>query len=457
MKREMKKIYIVLLSFVFGACADQLDLKPQQNLDESMALANDANVKKALAGAYDALSGFDISLAIPSSGTVWGGDLMMFSELLAANAEITWVGTFPEPREIFGKNILTTNRSVRDNWTSSYNTINIANNVLSAIDKVFDEDQDRVEGEALFIRGVVYFEIVRFYAKDYNNGNPAANPGVPIVLEPTRSITAESNVSRATVAQVYQQVIDDLTSAEALLPAGNGFYANKVAAAAMLSRLYLQQGDFARARDAANRAIEYDEFALTETFAEAFNNEENSSEDIFALQVSAQDGNNNMQTYWSIPAFGARDGDVEINAKHLNLYEADDDRLEMFYTGNGAVRTGKWREQNTVMPIIRLAEMYITRAETNFRLGTTVGDTPLNDVNLLRNRAGLDDLIVLTIADILHERKVELAHEGFAIHDVKRLQLTVDGLPSTANDFIFPIPQREINANRSLVQNDGYN
>lgn len=453
----MKKVYIVLLSIVFAACADQLDIKPQQALDESIALANDSNVKKALAGAYDALSGYNIALVIPPSGTVWGGDLMMFSELLASNAEVTWVGTFPEPREVFGKNILTTNTDVRDNWTSCYNTINIANNVLSAIDKVFDEDQDRIEGEAKFIRGVVYFELVRFFAKDYANGTPGSNAGVPIVLEPTRAITAESNVSRATVEQVYQQVISDLTSAETLLPVSNGFYANKVAAAAILSRVYMQQRQYASARDAANRAINYDEYELTETFAEAFNNEENSSEDIFALQVNSQDGNNNMQTYWSIPAYGARDGDVEVTQKHLDLYEDGDDRLALFYVGAGAVRSGKWRDQYTVMPIIRLAEMYITRAEANFRMGTIVGDTPLNDVNLLRNRAGLGDLVLLSLSDILHERKVELAHEGFGVHDLKRLNLIADGLPSTANDFIFPIPQREINANKSLVQNDGYN
>lgn len=453
----MKKLYILLLAAVFVACADELNIQPQQALDESVALSNDSNVKKALAGAYDALSGYNIALTIPPSGTVWGGDLMMFSELLASNAEITWVGTFPEPREVAGKNILTTNTDVRDNWTSCYNAINITNNVLSAIDKVDEDDQDRVKGEAQFIRGVVYFELVRFFAKDYNNGNPANNLGVPLVLEPTRSITTESSVSRATVAAIYQQVIADLTSAESLLPASNDVYASKVAAAAMLSRVYTQQADYAKARDAADRAIGYGEHELTGTFAEAFNNEENSTEDIFALQVNAQDGNNNMQTYWSIPDYGARDGDVEINQKHLDLYEPGDERLDLFYFGNGAMRSGKWRDQFTVMPIIRLAEMYITRAEMNYRLNTSVGDTPLNDVNLLRNRAGLGDLVALTMADILHERKVELAHEGFAVHDLKRLQLTADGLPYNANDFIFPIPQREINANKNLAQNDGYN
>jgi starch-binding outer membrane protein, SusD/RagB family len=377
--------------------------------------------------------------------------MQLFAELMAADGEITWVGTFNQPREIFGKNILTTNTFVRDNWSGGYYTINVANSVLSAIGKVLAADQPRVEGEALFIRGAVYFELVRFFAKPYTAGSVTTNPGVPLVLTPTKAITEQSRVSRATVAEVYQQVIADLTKAEAQLPTSNGVYASKVAAAAILSRVYLQMEDFQKARDAANRAIGYGRHSLTATVEEAFNNAGNSTEDIFALQVNAQDGNNNMQLYWSIPDFG-----VEILDKHLDLYDPDDARLALFYVGNGAVRSGKWKNQFTVLPVIRLAEMYLTRAEANQRLGTAVGDSPLNDINLIRTRAGLPELTTVTLADILLERKLELAHEGHAIHDLKRLRGTADGFAYNDNKMVFPIPQRERNANPNLSQNDGY-
>ena len=452
----MKKVYIVLVAAMLGACADQLELKPQQSIADEVALNSDANIKKALAGAYDGLSGYNFNVATPSQGNLWGGDLQLFAELMAADGEITWVGTFNQPREIFGKNILTTNTFVRDNWSGGYYTINVCNNVLSAISKVLTADQARVEGEALFIRGAVYFELVRFFAKAYTVGNVNSNPGVPLILVPTKSITEQSKASRATVAEVYQQVIADLTKAEAQLPTSNGVYASKVAAAAILSRVYLQMEDFAKARDAANRAIGYGRHTLTATFAEAFNNASNSTEDIFALQVNAQDGNNNMQTYWSIPDFGGRDGDVEVLDKHLDLYDPNDERLALFYEGNGAVRSGKWKNQFTVLPVIRLAEMYLTRAEANQRLGTVVGDSPLNDINLIRSRAGLADLTSVTLADILRERKLELAHEGHAIHDLKRLRGSADGFAYNDNKMVFPIPQRERNANPNLSQNDGY-
>jgi hypothetical protein len=52
--------------------------------------------------------------------------------------------------------------------------------------------------------------------------------------------------------------------------------------------------------------------------------------------------------------------------------------------------------------------MYLTRAECNFELGTSVGDSPLNDINAIRTRAGLTDLGSVDLADILLERRLEL-------------------------------------------------
>ena len=258
--------------------------------------------------------------------------------------------------------------------------------------------------------------------------------------------------------QVYQQVLADLTTAESLMVDENDIYANKSTAAAVLSRVYLQMGDYAKARDAADRVIGSGLYELTETYADAFNNLENSTEDVFAIQENAQDGNNSMQVFWSIPQFGGRDGDVEVNDKHLELYEDGDERFGMFYLGNGAVRSGKWKTQFTVVPVIRLAEMYLTRAEANFRLSTSIGDTPANDINLIRARVGLTDIddADLDLASILRERKLELAHEGHAIHDIKRLKGTADGFSYDANAMVFPIPQRDKNTNTNLEQNPGY-
>jgi len=108
--------------------------------------------------------------------------------------------------------------------------------------------------------------------------------------------------------------------------------------------------------------------------------------------------------------------------------------------------------------VIRLAEMYLIRAEANFRLNTVVGDTPLNDINRIRNRSGLTSLTAaqLDLNAILKERKLELSFEGHTIHDVKRIQASVGALAWNSPKLVFPIPERETIVNSNLSQNEGY-
>ncbi len=446
MTKKFLNILAIIAILVTG-CDKKLDLLPLQSIDESVALANDANIRRVLNGAYDGMS----------SGSLYGGDLLLYAELLAADAELAWRGTFNQPREIFGKNILVTNSYVNGTWLNGYRTINIANNVLEGVDKLLPANKDRVQGEATFIRGVMYFELVKLFGKPYSAGNVATNLGVPLVTTPTRGVGEELNLPRATVQAIYEQVISDLTTAEGLLPIANANYARKAAAAAMLSRVYLQMERYQDALAASNRAIGYGGRTLTSTYAAAFNTTSLSSEALMIISVNQQDGANTMHLFWSVPTFGGRDGDVDILQKHLDLYEAGDARRALFYVGAGGNRSGKWQLQFRNLSIIRLAEMHLTRAECNFRLNSTTGATPLADINAIRARVGLPAKTTLTLAEILMERRLELAHEGHAIHDARRTKRTVDGFAFDSDKLVFPIPNREINANPNLVQNPGYN
>jgi hypothetical protein len=259
------------------------------------------------------------------------------------------------------------------------------------------------------------------------------------------------------VADVYEFLINDLTDAEALLPEENGFFATTYAASAILSRVYLMQNDYPSAAVAANKVIESDAYELMAKYDEAFNkgSQEGGNatrEDVFAIQVNAQDGVNDMNTYFASSEFGGR-GDIYIEVAHFELYEEGDTRLNLFYDDE---RTGKWKNQFGNVNIVRLAEMYLTRAEANFREGTMIGGPPLNDINLIRDRVKLNPLPSLTLDDILLERHLELAFEGHLIHDIKRTQSDVGDLPYNASELIFPIPLRELNINPQLGQNDGY-
>ncbi len=450
----MKKKFIYILSVVtllFTACADKLDINPIDSVESGLALNTSADVEGLLVGAYNALA----------DGDLLGGNMQRDSELLGDGGEIFWNGTFTAPGEIYEKNMLITNNQARQTWLDAYYCINICNLVLKNLELVTEDRVGRVEGEAKFIRGLVYFELVRLYARTYVDGDPNNNPGVPIVTE---NDDPNELVSRSSVQEVYDLVLADLNEASLLLPDVNNFFATRYAAFAILSRVYLMQNDYANATLHADNVIQSGEFSLYADFEDAFNkaslagsNRDNngnaSIEDVFAIQLTSNDGINNLNTFFASADFGGR-GDIYIELPHYDLYESGDERRNLFYDDD--YYTAKFNNVFGNVPLVRLSEMYLTRAEGNFREGTTIGDTPLNDVNFIRDRANLAPLGGLVLDEILKERRLELAFEGHQLHDLKRTQRDIGDLTFDDPLLIFPIPFREITINPDLEQNEAY-
>lgn len=444
-----------LSTLLMTACDDRLTVQPTQSIDATQALNTEQDVLSTLTGAYDGIS--DINL--------YGGGIQYTGDLLGDNRDVIFGGTFTTLDEISRKTITTSNVDVRDTWLDSYNTINRANNVLANLDKVSTESRGNAEGQARFIRGSLYFELVKLYGKSYNDGAPASNPAVPLVLTPTGIIGEANNIPRNSVAEVYAQVLDDLTKAEQLLsvtPGGiysgsdnidNSGVATKGATQAMLARVYLQQQNFTAARDAANRVITFGTYSLAVSYSDVFT--DSSPETIFKIVVTDQDGVNNLNTYYASTLNSGR-GDIRVQTKYRQLFGTTDARGKFFTTVNNNVFTSKFNDRYGDVPVVRLAEMYLVRAEANLRGSTSIGAAPLADVNLIRARAGATPLTAVTLADILLERRLELAFEGQQIADVKRTAGTVGTTPYNANNLVLPIPQREIDTNKQLVQNAGY-
>lgn len=459
----MKKTYInnIIFACMFlmalSSCKKALDINPVDTIEQKNALLTSKDVEGALVGAYSDLG----------SRNFFGGRSFLITDFLANTDAIEWFGTYEELTQAINKQLLKTNTFVDNVWAAGYTAINDANNVIAALDKVEPAKKNRVEGEAKFIRGSAYFELVRVFAKAYNDGTPSTNLGVPIVLTPTNLISEANYVSRATVAAVYNQAIADLTDAEAKLPATNGFFATKSAAAAMLARLYLQMGNYSAAGTAANRVITSGNYQLTDTYLGAFPKMpesgrpakpgDNSTEDVFAMQVTTLTGFNGFNEFYGSSTFGGR-GDAVISQDWIDeTYAPDDDRINAFYDDDDMF-TAKFGNQFGNVPVIRLAEMYLIRAESNARLAPAApigGITPLQDLTTVRDRAGLTTTTA-TLADILNERKLEFAFEGFSLHDAKRTQTNIGSLSWNSTRLVFPIPQREIDANTKLVQNPGY-
>lgn len=444
---------MLLGGLLVSSCDSKLDVQPRNSLGSEQALKTQEDLQALLVGVYDALG----------SSALYGGDMARNAELIADNGETTWDGTFIDPGEIYRKQILVTNNDVSGMWLAAYNTINVCNTVLANLSLATETaEQNRIEAEAKFVRGSLYFELVRFYAKTWGDGDAATNPGVPIVLTPTTLVTDADKVSRSSVAQVYTQLIKDLTEAEAKLPGSNSFFATSGAAAAMLSRVYLQQGNYTAAASAANRVIQSNRYQLVNIEEvhdlRLFVNGVDTDETIFSMQVTDQDGTNSLNLYYAIEDYGGR-GDIFIENRHLNMYEAADIRGQLFYQDDqGLIRTAKFINQYGNVQVMRLAEMYLTRAEANFRNGTSVGATPLADINLIRSRSGLAGLTTaqLDLNAILKERRLELAFEGTLIHDMKRTRRSIGNLRYNSERLIYPIPRREILVNSNLVQNVGY-
>jgi hypothetical protein len=257
---------------------------------------------------------------------------------------------------------------------------------------------------------------------------------------------------------VYAAILEDLSKAITLLPDDNDVYADRYAAIALLSRVHLYLGHYIEARDAADDIISNSGKSLSASFADAFNHDEDSDEDIYAMQVTSQSGENQLILMYASEDNGGRGGDISINQPYLDLFDDINDERSLFFYDNtkGDHLSGKYTNQFGNVPIFRLAEMILIRAECNMRLGTNIGATPLDDINALRQRSSATPLADVTLSDILFERQRELAFEGFGIYDVKRTQSSIAGLPYDSPKLVMPIPQAEMDTNALMEQNEGY-
>lgn len=449
----MKNIKHIILAlsgfFLVTSCDRELDINPAQSITTGQAISTPENIKNILVGTY----------AISGRADLFGGDTQVYAELLGNSEYVEWYGTYAALRQIYTKNIVSDNVYVRDTWASAYKAIYQTNVILDNLSVITDaNDKKRIEGEAKFLRAINYFELVRFYGKQYEAGKTNSQLGVPIVLNSKVDFSGDLSIARNTVEEVYAQVIKDLTEAIAKLPSDNSYYADVHTAKALLARVYLQKGDYANARTMANDVINNSGRSLVTSFDGVFNTSENTSEDLFAMQVTSQSGVNDLNTFYADDIYGGRGGDIAITYDYVSLFEPSDVRGDFFhYNVYGDRLSSKFKNQFGNVHVIRLAEMYLIRAEANLRLATSIGATPVDDINKIRTRANATSLTSVTIADVMEERSRELGFEGFLIHDIKRTKGNVGSLSWNSDKLVFPIPLREMQVNNKLVQNPGYN
>jgi hypothetical protein len=437
------------------SCDKQLDVEPEESIDAGTALTTASDVDAAVIGTYSLLA----------VGASYGTNFFMLADLQASEDYATWGGTFQGARQVATKTMTRDNSEAARTWDSTYRAINMANIVLNAVDVVTDATlKNQYEGEALFIRGILHFELVRFYAKPWGATPNNDHPG--IVIRTSAFFTEAPASPRSTVKEVYDQVIADLTAAADKLPKKNGSRADRYTALAFLARVYLQQSNYALARDAADSVIRSGNYEMNDDILQAFT-EDNTREVIWEIEQDVQnnagDDNDGLATFYAnLDAIGR--GDIRIDSAFVAGYEANDLRKELWYYNTGTAAkpvlfTAKWSSAYQNLPVVRLAEMYLIRAECNLRLGEISGATPAADLAQVRNiaRVNLAPIANPTLNNVLQERLHELAFEGVRIHDIKRLKSSTGDFAWDNDLLVFPIPAQEVSASGGvIVQNPKY-
>jgi hypothetical protein len=440
----MKKIlYFTLLLAVVSAC-DVLDVKPTDSISVDAAFKDKNGIEKGILGAYASFTNLGY----------YGRTYLLFSDLAADNLYHPSDATAQEYAQVDNNAILPENGSIDGIWTSAYQGINIANNVIAKVPTIADmtdEEKTLALAELQFIRALNHFNLLNFFG------------AIPIKLIATVGSDGV-DVPRSSVGAVYDQIIADLTFAEMNLPVSSQkARASKHAATALLARVYLYQGDYAKARAKAKQVIDSKAYTLL-AYDKIFVDQSNES--IFEIDFTTINRNRIAEYALPVALNGRRE--VAPPAEMLAAYEAADtlrkqvslhDTANVYYPAKyDDLATGA---ENVI--VLRLAEMYLIRAEADARSDGNI-DSIQADINIIRHRAGLEDTeaesYTTLLAAIEYERRIEFAFEGHRWFDLVRTNRALDVLPlvKDIDQTLFPIPLEEILTNRhpDMEQNHGY-
>ncbi|GAB4246464.1 MAG: RagB/SusD family nutrient uptake outer membrane protein [Ekhidna sp.] len=485
------RILISILSLALFAC-DLGDIEPTEDITLDAAFADETALGFALNGMYDAYQDDDV-----------GGGFTIFVADLIANNDIVFSGSFTSLQEVRSKSVTTSNVQIGATWDDHYETINAANAIIDAIennDELDDGFAGAARGQALMMRAVCHFELVRLYGQTQfvPGATTDANTqlGVPIVTEPTLASDQITFPGRSTVGQVYDAVIADLQTAITLMDANGGGSTGQFdewGARAYLARVYLQMADYANVLAITNEIITGGGFALVPSLRDNFfaASGEFGAESIIEVSHTNDDGPPG-QTLTDFYNVNSRD-DIDVSAEYLaleasltnarmdadilaNNYVVSDERYTELIIGGEVNKYEDATNEADNPPVSRYAEILLSNAEASVRVNGR-NATALGYLNAVRNRSinvvdvngdPVAGVIDYTLADfttdqemidaILLERRVELAFEGYSWHDMARQNLAPAGFTWGANALAWPIPQGEVDVNPTIAtqQNAGY-
>lgn len=465
MKNSILKIFIATILFV--SCSDYLEENPKSIVSPSTILNSVDGFDLALVGAYSHLVGY---------GKIYGWSNYLIYEAFVDFQESS--------NRIAVGDIRTRDYPIQRAWRNSYRVINSANLVLASIDNIDGNiSKDRIEGEAKFLRGWAYFNLVQFFG------------GVPLVTEPVEN-PVEFQPARSAEVDVYTQIVADLKDASNMMDddAPTHTRANKWVAKGWLAKVYLTMSGN------PNNITSFEGESTTQLALNLC--KEIISSGRYSVDVPYEDvflNDNDPDAIWEIRTSPERLGQtmpfimknrVMPTQKFIDTFEPTDVRGPLWgiassYEYNGNIYTFKrptylkfidketdaagltWNSELS-FNALRYADVLLMAAEADNEVNNGPSSDAYDWINAVRNRAGISDLSALdysTFKDaVFNERRHELYGEGFSWFDMKRFDKfnlfnDVDREIKTAIDDhlnYFPIHESILIANPNLTQNPGW-
>lgn len=499
MKRIINTLYrclpalLLCATLTFASCDDFLDMQPTNsgNAEEAVRTATDAQV--VLNGVMSAMTSY----------AYYGRNMFMYADAKGGDLTIYMAGRGLD--DLYTFNHTPTTGTYSGFWSQIYYCILQVNTLLDNIDRLqaegTEEDFTLARGQALTLRALFYFDLVRLYGLPYTYD--ADSYGVPNI---TRPLDVSAQPTRATVRENYAQIVSDLETAEPLLAADKsprngyvGYYANL----ALQARVKLYMADYDGALRAARTVIGDGQYTLYEPGDwTASWSTQYGSESILELAMLTDEsdlGTSSLGFYlmrdgqltgamgWFLASdyflnrLGQDPADVRWGVMDSDEYAektGTERRGSCYKYMGGTSLPGDGKATNTAVNVklIRLSEVYLIAAEAALHASVPDREAAAAYLNQIRRRSpGLPAVTAATVTDdlILDERSKELFGEGHRYFDMMRLGRTIEynddfqnvpvtqrgkTVDCTFGKAVLPIPQDEINANPALAgeQNAGY-
>ena len=459
------------LSLCVASCSKQLDLKPTDSIDPTKAFQKVDDLNQGLLGAYAELSYYS-SIYYTSIVT---DECMLPSENSSGSGVAThrwqYDGSF-----------------THDAWPENYVAIDRVNRVLAAMDGVTAKPgeetlKNQYKGELLALRAYCHFELLRNFAEKYE---PTAM-GVPYM----EKSDVDGMPARLSFSETVAKINADLTAAKGLIPADftDNTRITLAAVSAMQARVALYEQNWDNAITYATEAINALPLATRSVFPKIWKDQ---SEDEVFWKLKRVTGDETIGDVYTHTGYLDDPGGSKINYaasyKLTNLFDQANDIRFPSYIVIDAGRLAAGKTPNVVVKymsddpssrnlvdikLYRTGEMYLILAEANAQKNQlpAAGDA----LNALR-AARISGYTPETFTDkqalidaVMTERFKELAFEGHRHFDLRRQNLPITRNPEDAVNalgavllkptdaqYVFPIPNTELRANKNMKQNDGY-